>query len=171
MLFADCDFDRVTYNKDELSDNLNKFIDLSCINEFKFLKFMSSFPRTFVIYSNINDPDVILMLAIKTNKNKNKIDFFISSEKFFKYLNEKKDYVNCDYNNLPASVIYNYSNGYEIICRFKNKNGCNHNLNGPAYIYRKNNDELSCTYYINGDNIDENEYNNRLDVIIHQTKL
>ena len=29
MLFADCDFDRVTYNKDELSDNLNKFIDLS----------------------------------------------------------------------------------------------------------------------------------------------
>ena len=70
-MFEDTEFDRVIYNRNELSDDLNNFIDLTCIDGFKFLKFMSAFPRTFIIYSNINNPDIIFMLAIKFNKEAN----------------------------------------------------------------------------------------------------
>lgn len=168
MMFEDKDFDRVIYNKNELSDDLNNFINLTCIDGFKFLKFMSAFPRTFIIYSNINNPDIIFMLAIKFNKEAN---FIISNERLFKYSNEKKDYINCSYNNLPASVTYYHTNNHEVICRFRNENGDCHNLNGPAYIRRKNNNKLICEYYIDGNLIDENEYNNRLEVIIYQSNL
>lgn len=168
MMFEDKDFDRVIYNKNELSDDLNNFINLTCINGFKFLKFMSAFPRTFIIYSNINNPDIIFMLAIKYDK---EVNFIISNERLFKYSNEKKDYINYSYNNLPASVTYYHANNHEIICRFRNENGDCHNLNGPAYIRRKNNNKLICEYYIDGNLMDENEYNNRLEVIIYQSNL
>ena len=135
MMFEDTEFDRVIYNRNELSDDLNNFIDLTCIDGFKFLKFI------------------------------------ISNERLFKYSNEKKDYINCSYNNLPASVTYYHTNNHEVICRFRNENGDCHNLNGPAYIRRKNNNKLIYEYYINGNLIDENEYNNRLEVIVYQSNL